>query len=638
MEPSSATLSLVGSVIADRYRINKLLGEGGMGAVFLAEHILMRKRVALKLLHADISNDNEILARFRREAQAAALISHPNVAAATDFGQAADGSFFLVLEYVEGKSLRSEIDKVERLAPARALHIARQVAIALEKAHAAGIIHRDLKPDNIMLVAKDGDPDFVKVLDFGIARIEPHAVKSAGAHALVTKMGTILGTPEYMSPEQALGETAGPGADIYSLGVMLYEMLSGDIPFDADDRGQILNMHITAPPPAMKGEIPPAIVDLVMRCLAKDPKGRPADAVALRRDIEIAAGRSGIDLSFSQSSPALARASDAGSSPAPPPSQRNWQASDGLAKTEYGLTSEPEVASPKTQAGADAGHGVEEPATTRAGARGIPGIHLGPLDELPRAAALAILGAPFFVFAFILVVVLSLATHRSQDDGSREAGADAAKLKETHASATQLLAAKAAGVAALEALEKEYPADAAVEVELAKAYGAAGRDADAVRVVVKLEANAIDDEVLDLVVAAARKPEVADEAFAALEGPLGMRGVDGLIALVGDKHPVGPRAQKALKQKDIRGRASPAAAVYLDLRAARECKTYRDLLDRARDQGDPRALPSLRQLKKETGCGLFRNKDCYGCLRKDDALDEAITNIERRAAAKPATP
>ena len=272
MEPSSATVSLVGTVIADRYRIDRLLGEGGMGAVYLAEHTLMRKRVALKLLHADMSHDPEILGRFRREAQAAARISHPNVAAATDFGEAADGSFFLVLEYIEGTSLRKAIDKVERLTHLRALHIVRQVSIALEKAHESGIIHRDLKPDNVMLVTKDGDPDFVKVLDFGIARIEPHTVKDA--RALVTKMGTILGTPEYMSPEQAAGETAGPGADIYSVGVMLYEMLSGDIPFDAEDRGQILNMHIQATPPRMKGEHPPAIEALVMRLLSKTPADR----------------------------------------------------------------------------------------------------------------------------------------------------------------------------------------------------------------------------------------------------------------------------------------------------------------------------------------------------------------------------
>ena len=637
MEPSSATLSLVGTVVAERYRIDRLLGEGGMGAVYLAEHTLMRKRVALKLLHADMSSDPEILGRFRREAQAAARISHPNVAAATDFGQAADGSFFLVLEYIEGTSLRKAIDKVERLTHARALHVARQIAIALEKAHDAGIIHRDLKPDNIMLVSKDGDPDFVKVLDFGIARIEPHTVKDA--RALVTKMGTILGTPEYMSPEQAAGETAGPGADIYSVGVMLYEMLSGDIPFDAEDRGQILNMHIQATPARMKGEHPPAIESLVMRLLAKVPQDRPPNAFELRREIEIAAARSGFELAYSQSSPRLQRLSDPTTDPSAPPEMtardpenRQWKADDALAKTEYGLTSEPDVAEPaKTQIAVD-----EKLAQTSK--LGIPGLRLGPLDTLPRAAAIAILGAPFFVFAFLVVVVISLASHRSGDKAS-DAGAGApsgtAKTKAEHASAVELVNAKAEGAAALEALANEYPNDAAVQVELAKAYASAGRATDMLRVVSKLEPAAVDDEVLDLVVAAAQKPESMEAALAALEGPLGARGVDGLIELSQQKPPVRSRAQKALAKPEVRAKASPAASLFMDFKAARDCKAKHELLERVRDGADARILPLLRPLKKETGCGFLGTKDCHSCMRKDDDLDDAIRAVEGRTS-KPA--
>src|SRR5262245_24146803 len=169
--PEVSAQGRVGQVVSGRYRIRELLGEGGMGAVYLAEHTHMRKRVALKLLHPEMGGNEEVLARFKREAEAAAHIEHPNVAAATDFGQTEDGAFFLVLEYVEGTSLREAIARSGAMPSERAVRITRQIALALERAHAAGIVHRDLKPENVMLVRKGDDPDFVKVLDFGIAKV-----------------------------------------------------------------------------------------------------------------------------------------------------------------------------------------------------------------------------------------------------------------------------------------------------------------------------------------------------------------------------------------------------------------------------------------------------------------------------------
>src|SRR5689334_19798476 len=164
--------ALVGTVLAGRYRIERLLGSGGMGAVYRAEHVLMRKACAVKVLHREMTQVKEVVARFEREAVAAARIEHPNVAAATDFGQLDNGSFYLVLEFIEGKSLNQQIHESGPLPEERALLITRQIAAALEAAHNAGIVHRDLKPDNVMLVVKDGSPDFVKVLDFGIAKIK----------------------------------------------------------------------------------------------------------------------------------------------------------------------------------------------------------------------------------------------------------------------------------------------------------------------------------------------------------------------------------------------------------------------------------------------------------------------------------
>src|SRR6267154_244140 len=199
---STAAASLVGKVLSERYRIESVLGEGGMGAVYLAQHVLMRKRLAVKVLHPEMMGMPEVVKRFEREALAAAHIEHPNVAAATDFGKLDDGAFFLVLEYVEGTSLYDLIG-LGAMPVERAVHVAHQIASALARAHALGIVHRDLKPENVMLVDRDGDPDFVKVLDFGMAKIDAFgfAMRESGMQPL-TRVGTVMGTPVYMSPEQ----------------------------------------------------------------------------------------------------------------------------------------------------------------------------------------------------------------------------------------------------------------------------------------------------------------------------------------------------------------------------------------------------------------------------------------------------
>src|SRR5688500_474935 len=218
----------LGTVLAERYRLHSLLGEGGMGKVYAAEHVLMKKRLAVKVLHRELTLVPEVVARFEREAMAAANIDHPNVAAATDFGRLADGSVFLVLEFVQGRSLREEI-ALGPMAVERALHIARQIGSGLRGAHLHGIVHRDLKPENIMLVEKEGDPDFVKVLDFGVAKVPIGEVPTQGTP--ISRAGMVFGTPEYMAPEQALGEPVDGRADLYALGVMLFEMLAGERPF-----------------------------------------------------------------------------------------------------------------------------------------------------------------------------------------------------------------------------------------------------------------------------------------------------------------------------------------------------------------------------------------------------------------------
>jgi serine/threonine-protein kinase len=582
-----------------------------------------------------MSGDEEILGRFKREAQAAARVSHPNVAAATDFGQTADGSFFLVLEYVQGQSLRTAIDERGIVPPARALHITRQIALGLERAHEAGIIHRDLKPDNIMLVDKDGDPDFVKILDFGIARIEPHAL--AGGKNLVTRHGTIIGTPEYMSPEQAAGEPAGAAADFYSVGIMLYEMLSNKIPFDAEERAQILNLHINAKPPSMLVPVPPPVEALVMRLLAKTPAERPTNAAQLRAEVEAAAGQSGIELAHARSNPQLQRVSNPGlprepSSPQPPSS--NWQTSDALAKTEYGIKSDPALLKANAQTIAGTPHAIAS------GNLGIPGFKLGPLDKLPRPLVIGILGAPFFLIAFVIVVIASLASHHAGTSETGEGGVAAASssagpAKAVRASAAQIVSAKASGVAALESLSNEFPNDPAVLAELARAYANAGRTGDLLKIMKSLDPAAIDDELLGAVIAAALKPEFADDAYATMEGPMAGRGVDGLVELSSVKNRgISGRANRSLAKPEVRAHASPAANVFLDYRAAKDCSAKHDLLERAKDFGDTRLLAVLKPMQKEGGCGFLGHKDCFPCMRKDDDLGDAIRAIEGRNPQK----
>jgi serine/threonine-protein kinase len=272
--------SLVGKVLGGRYRIDTLLGSGAVGRVYAAEHVLMHKPLAVKVLHAEHAKSRDIVARFEREATAAANIDHANVVAAMDFGKLDDGTVYLALELVQGNNLRAEIAKGP-LGVRRALHVARQVALGLAAAHARNIVHRDLKPENIVLVEKDGDPDFVKILDFGIAKLTDESGKNP-----LTKVGMVLGTFDYMAPEQALGKAVDGRADLYALGVVLYEMLSGVCPYEGESAAAILKLQLTKRAPSFAERapglaIPPAVEPLVIKLLEKEPKDRPAFAAAV---------------------------------------------------------------------------------------------------------------------------------------------------------------------------------------------------------------------------------------------------------------------------------------------------------------------------------------------------------------------
>jgi hypothetical protein len=236
---------LVGSIIGERYHVLKKLGEGGMGQVYLAEHVKMGRKSAVKVMNPGMVHDADAISRFNREAANASRINHPNVAGIYDFGETSDGLIYLAMEFIEGESLTSLVETCGALAPARAAEITRQAADGLAVAHDMGIVHRDLKPDNIMIAKNRDGSDCVKVVDFGIA-------KAAGAeNQKVTKTGLVVGTPEYMSPEQLAGDKLDGRSDIYSLALVAFNMLTGKLPFDGETAQESMIMRLTDEPKSL---------------------------------------------------------------------------------------------------------------------------------------------------------------------------------------------------------------------------------------------------------------------------------------------------------------------------------------------------------------------------------------------------
>ena len=278
----------IGTVIADRYRIVELLGLGGMGAVYRAEHLQLAKPVAIKVLRPEISTRRDSDQRFQREALAGARLQHPNVVGVIDFGNRDDGTLYLVMELLSGESLRKRLDKTPRLPWPQALHIARQILRGLAHAHAQGVVHRDIKPENVHLTHDGEDPDCAKLIDFGIAML----LAGEGADVKITAAGIAVGTPTYLAPEQAVGGRIGPPTDLYSLSVVLFEMLAGRPPFVADEPVRLLTAHaMNEPPPinelAPEAGVPLAVEAIVRRGLAKtwsERIGSAADYIAMIDD------------------------------------------------------------------------------------------------------------------------------------------------------------------------------------------------------------------------------------------------------------------------------------------------------------------------------------------------------------------
>lgn len=278
---------LIGRILDSKYELIERLGQGGMGVVYRAKRLHIGDEVAVKVLHTDLIVEPRVIERFRREARSAAMINHPNVVSIHDFsdGQSSESPAYIVMEFVRGTSLRSFLKRHGRMSPSRAVDLMRDICSGLGMAHRNGVIHRDLKPDNVIVAAAshEGEVERVKVVDFGIAKL-----RNTPADFTMTQTGAIIGTIYYMSPEQCRGEEIDARADVYSLGAMFYEMLTGNPPFRANNIAALISKHLTETPPPFPPElnIPPVLAAACFRALAKNRDERQADASAFARELQ----------------------------------------------------------------------------------------------------------------------------------------------------------------------------------------------------------------------------------------------------------------------------------------------------------------------------------------------------------------
>jgi serine/threonine-protein kinase len=629
-KPGLTPEALVGSVVGDRYRVDRLLDEGAMGRVYVGEHIHMRKRVALKILRPELTRVPEVMARFEREAMAAAHIAHPNVATATDFGRLEDGSVYLALEYVEGHNLRVEIKKGP-IPVARALAIARQISEALVAAHALDIVHRDLKPENVMLVDRDDAEDFVKVLDFGVAKVPVDIASTRPLEpqqgALITKAGMVFGTPDYMAPEQALGQNVDGRADIYSLGVILYEMLAADRPFktnhDFGILGQQLSGHVPPIASAAAGvRVPTAVEGLVRELLSNETAKRVQTAESLAQRL------SGLEKevrngAFLEPAPLLYGTTVA-------------TGVDGVSQTEPAPP--PSIPPPRFGRGSQSRLGL----AMRIKARwsGLPD-----WEVLGVGAALLVVGVAGYAL-FHSYAASETTPSPPVAEPAPEAplvvaqpdpepvttGVVAEKLTDVHVED-----ALQAGELAVEALLKRFPSDGRAHLAKARLDAAARRwsgAVDAARRALTLNPALSDDKhIASLLWKAVHQSVTQEAALGLLQGPMKTRGADVLYDLAvarGVRHDVAKQAAEWLDTRGFERVSTPETAAAAALFRAKSCKVRAALVKRAQNVGDRRSSALLTEFAAGKGCAPGEPKACNACLKGSEELTAAIATIEAR--------
>ncbi len=387
--------ALVGQTLNGTYVLQQRIGSGGMGDVYRAIHNKLDVPVAVKLVKRALLEDPAVVHRFKREARAASRLRHPNVVGVTDFGQTADGTLFMVMEFVTGRSLARVIADEGPLSEGRVVHIGAQILSALSEAHANDLLHRDLKPENVMLEARRGAPDFVKVLDFGIAKLLTAGVPAS----TLTQAGLVCGTPGYMSPEQLRGDdNLDPRSDLFAVGVVLYEMLTLELPFDVQTPMEMLHKHLSEriPPPSERSERPvsAALEDLVMRSMSMMREDRPPSADAMRDELIAAAVARGAERDAAPDTEQRVatevlprRDSRRRPPPAPPPVATEATGPPSPASTQ--ATAAPPPRSDRRLSGAGRKHASSEQTAARPDPTAIPGPPATPGRTAPAPSSRA---------------------------------------------------------------------------------------------------------------------------------------------------------------------------------------------------------------------------------------------------------
>lgn len=606
-EQAESLGDLTGRTLSGRYELVDRIGGGGMGEVYRAEHSLIKKQVAIKLLYPELAGES-VIERFRREAQASAHIDHPNICASTDFGETDDGIFYLVMEYLDGRTLDEVLDDEGTFEPARAIHIARQICAALEQADELDIIHRDLKPENVMLVRRGSDEDFVKLLDFGIARVR------MGQEAKLTQTGMVFGTPNFMSPEQAAGDPMDHRADLYAVGLLLFQMLTGRPPFQAERGSQVMAMHVSQDPPTPSTiatqSIPSDLESLVLELLAKEPSDRPDSATDVRERLD--------DLYLNQEGVRRARPADRSAQSIERTQQIPERGRDAdplfggssLFGSEWKQVQVPWpigaivavlvfMMGMGAMAGVDALWGGSEiPSVGRLSGTSAES-NLGPLARQHRE---------------FLKRPQVRAAMQAYQNGSNQTAIDK-----------------------LEAITDPTTTQPHLAHQLGKLYADNGDWSDSMRsyrsALSEEPGFLLDPELVNDVFTAFQVDEeaVAKKARRILaqfihRDRIQRRLVD--LSWKDDDYVSRERAYELLRSKGVVARLPAWERLSVELRHSTGCEEHREVIERLVSLEDPRGLRILEIYDNypETGCGESNEQDCYGCIR--EPLNEAIQSLE----------
>lgn len=639
---------LVGTIIADRYRVDAVLDQGAMGRVYSGTHIAMRKRVAIKVLRPELTRVPEVMERFAREARAAAHISHPHVAGATDFGELGNGAVFLVLEFVEGITLRSVVEHGP-LPLRRALPIIKQIASALQAANALSIVHRDLKPENVMLVKSETGEDFVKVLDFGVAKVPidftGNPATPSGKGTQITKAGMVFGTPDYMAVEQALGQDVDGRADLYSLGVIAYELITGRRPFRSNHEFGVIGQQLTGKAPSMRKRapwvaVPDGVEQLVLRLLETDVNKRIGSATEV----------------LDQVGALLQTLPEDWPDPGIPTAEQLDAADDDSTEAELSPLKSP----------------------SRSSSGGVKGWHsrlpepmcLVPLWVYISTAALFVVGGFGIVLGFVLqgrgtdeaeqrelaareralpksVVPAVFPSGETQNPSPQ--GPAAEQLSDPQeARMKELEAAKRAGDLAVAALLARYPGDGWLRVQLARTFVPGSNTPsevpttpnakEALRYVsegVRMDPALIGNKfVAGVLWYTAQHRETREATFKILSEEMLAAGADIIYDLAvtdGVPAPVADNARNWLRTPDFQAAASTDARLAAELVTASTCEAFRTVLEKVSRAGDARALAYLRSPHVARLC-TESLADCEPCKDQMQTLHQSIEQLDARLA------